>query len=217
MGKPKRINKNSLKSVPVTCWHNLFFVIKQNVHSYRMQIGGKIMMNTINKKSAKNKIIVNFLSREENKSLYDKVISNPLDTGASEKLNESFREYFGEIRLVKYFASLIEFSSINYSKKNREAEEKLVPIIFENDAKETNSNEDDYFTENNDLLEVIGNESLYIALTTLTDKEKLILKYLVIDGYDVSYISKKTHTTKQSVSKTKIRALNKLKKLLVER
>ncbi|MBM7110546.1 hypothetical protein [Brevibacillus laterosporus] len=92
------------------------------------------MMNTINKKSAKNKIIANFLSREENKSLYDKVILNPLDTGASEKLNESFIEYFGEIRLVKYFASLIEFSSINYSKKNREAEEKLVPIIFENDA-----------------------------------------------------------------------------------
>ncbi|MBM7109712.1 RNA polymerase sigma factor SigO [Brevibacillus laterosporus] len=182
-----------------------------------MQIGGKIMMDTINKKSAKNKIIANFLSREENKSLYDKVISNPLDTGASEKLNESFIEYFGEIRLVKYFASLIEFSSINYSKKNREAEEKLVPIIFENDAKETISNEDDYFTENNDLLEVIGNERLYIALTTLTDKEKLILKYLVIDGYDVSFISKKTHTTKQSVSKTKIRALNKLKKLLVER
>ncbi|MGG3872619.1 sigma-70 family RNA polymerase sigma factor [Brevibacillus laterosporus] len=175
------------------------------------------MMDTINKKSAKNKIIANFLSREENKSLYDKVISNPLDTGASEKLNESFIEYFGEIRLVKYFASLIEFSSINYSKKNREAEEKLVPIIFENDAKEPNSNEDDYFTENNDLLEVIGNESLYIALTTLTDKEKLILKYLVIDGYEVSYISKKTNTTKQSVSKTKIRALNKLKKLLVER
>ncbi|MCG7317850.1 hypothetical protein MHL86_11510 [Brevibacillus laterosporus] len=60
-----------------------------------MQIGGKIMMDTINKKSAKNKIIANFLSREENKSLYDKVISNPLDTGASEKLNESFIEYFG--------------------------------------------------------------------------------------------------------------------------
>ncbi|MDF9412403.1 sigma-70 family RNA polymerase sigma factor [Brevibacillus laterosporus] len=174
------------------------------------------MMDTINKKSAENKIIANFLSREENKSLYDKVISNPLDTGASEKLNESFIEYFGEIRLVNYFASLIEFSSINYSKKNRETEEKLVPIIFENDAKETNSNEDDY-SENNDLLEVIGNESLYIALTTLTDKEKLILKYLVIDGYEVSYISKKTNTTKQSVSKTKIRALNKLKKLLVER
>ncbi|MDT2266238.1 hypothetical protein P7H12_25220 [Paenibacillus larvae] len=81
----------------------------------------KELLNTM----SKNPVIHQFLKRDEHYQLLLENLSNPTPEN-SRQLDESFRSFFFELRFTTYISSLIRNAAIDFDKKIRRNQRRLV-------------------------------------------------------------------------------------------
>ncbi|WP_019913614.1 sigma-70 family RNA polymerase sigma factor [Paenibacillus sp. HW567] len=155
-----------------------------------------------------NPIIKNFLNDKNN---YELLLLNITDPSLSNKirLDEAFKSFYFEIRFTTYISSLIRFSSIDFDKKERRLEKRMILNL-----------EDKYMTtqesfSNDAHLESIASSSLlYNGMLLLTMKEKEVLVESYINSLSDTEIAKKKNISQQAISKTRKNALKKLREFM---
>ncbi|WP_044899305.1 sigma-70 family RNA polymerase sigma factor [Brevibacillus thermoruber] len=156
-----------------------------------------------------NKLMRSFLKQPEIQKLYRKWVDHPDDKDTSNELNERFKKFYSEIRLIKYISSVIRYTAIEFDVRERKQYQLHQPLEEEFSQKLC-VNMDIAFDENDLLGEVIGDERVLRAVQTLTERERSILTLFYLQGNKEIEIANRFGITQQAVSKTKRRAIQKL-------
>jgi len=186
---------------------------------FRIKGGG------ISMKKEKNKLIEQFLSDEENKRMYQEYLKNPIDKNRR-KVNLAFKKYYKEVRTISYLQKVIEFETKRLDKKQRIYEEKHWLILDKpvNDEKKNNLYEiipDTSVTDNfeeihfDHLEDYFENPLILNALAKLTKRQKDILYLAFVKNLKDGEIAKQFVISQQAVTKTKNKALEKLRRELL--
>lgn len=168
------------------------------------------------------RIIQKFLSDDYHKKLYQLAAHNP--TGANlQALDNAFKEFYGEIRMIKYISNSLYFNAVNFDKRYRLYAErnqlmreedvqynmqlmKMVSISM--DPLESNA------LNEYDLIELVEDEAVLLAMKELTDTQRTILhaKY-ALHLADIE-IAQVLNISQQAVSKSRNSSLKKIQKFI---
>ncbi|MED1790366.1 sigma-70 family RNA polymerase sigma factor [Brevibacillus laterosporus] len=159
---------------------------------------------------AGTKLFKAFLNQEDNFKLYQKVIANPEDRQIFQKLKRQFNEFYGEALLIKYISSTIHYTAIELSIRKRKLDKVIQPLKNEIEATVENIT---YFHDKN-WNEAISDEKVLNSIMKLTENERNILTFYYLHELKEKEIAHLLDITQQAVSKTKRKALVKLKKQL---
>ncbi|MCM3174584.1 sigma-70 family RNA polymerase sigma factor [Paenibacillus sp. MER 99-2] len=120
-------------------------------------------------------------------------------------------------RFITYMANLIYYNSINYDKKRRMKNNRF-PLTIDNDENLESSLLITYDSESVplNLKDHISNHSLYRAYESLPKQQQKILSLAYVQGLNDKEISKLLGGSQQNISKHRLKALAKLRKLLEE-
>lgn len=177
---------------------------------------------TTYEKALNTPVIRAFLEDEQHMKLLIESIDEPT-TKNKEAVNESFRTFYMELRLVKYLSQLIHFYSIDVSKRYRRhfARHSYVmdqPLsddhsLYLHDVLESKDpSVESLVTEGGQHLEeVIESPALYKQFLKLSNKQKQVLNLYFVDGLSHKVIAKRLGSTPQNVSQIATRALLKLR------
>ncbi|WYP26812.1 sigma-70 family RNA polymerase sigma factor [Alkalihalobacillus sp. FSL W8-0930] len=167
-------------------------------------------------------VIRAFLEEEQHMNLLIESIVEPTPKNR-EAVNESFRSFYMELRLVKYLSQLIHYYSIDVSKRYRRhfARHSYVmdqPLsddhsLYLHDVLESEGpSVESLVTEGgSDLEQVIENPLLYKHFLALSDKQKQVLNLYFVGGLSHRVIAKRFGSTPQNISQIATRALAKLR------
>jgi len=177
-----------------------------------------------NSELLQNKIIANFLNVKENEKLLENVLMDSSEENLK-NLDDSFKNHYLKIRILKYISNLIYFYTIDFDKKNnkrnqrfnltldasihRQSEEEYSTII--NKYPTLNSTEEDYFKKTITFNELIEDKQLYIIFKQLTKKQQRTLELFYIMGFTNKEIAILYGETPQNISKIHKRALEKMR------
>lgn len=177
---------------------------------------------TTYEKALNTPVVRAFLEEEQHMKLLIESIVEPT-TLNTEAVNESFRSFYMELRLVKYLSQLIHYYSIDVSKRYRRhfARHSYVmdqPLsddhsLYLHDVLESKDpSVESLVTEGGQHLEeVIENPLLYKHFLALSDKQKQVLNLYFVDGFSHKVIAKRFGSTPQNISQIATRALAKLR------
>ncbi|AMA74441.1 MULTISPECIES: sigma-70 family RNA polymerase sigma factor [Aneurinibacillus] len=178
-----------------------------------------------------NPILKNFLKEKKNLLLFIQAVSSSTKE-SKKKLDKSFKNYYLKIRLVNFMSKLLYYSAIDYDKKIRKHNQRYLLIL---DKPVQNASQDDEITivdlipsneqpfdgqiieKNNVLEEIISDPLLSKAIKRLTPKEKLIIELAYVHAMSDRTIAKKLCISHQAVSKTRKRAIAKIRSYMEER
>ncbi|CAM5798176.1 MULTISPECIES: sigma-70 family RNA polymerase sigma factor [Brevibacillus] len=154
-----------------------------------------------------NKVIKLFLEIPENKSLYDQVIESKHNENALKELNKRFVDFYLEIRLVKYISTIIHNSVIELDLRSSKKEKSLLPY--------DETIHDKHFSTTNTAQDTILDNKIPIeCFKSLTKKEKNIIYFIFYKELKEAEIARYLNISQQAVSKTKRRALQKIREEL---
>ncbi|ETT61033.1 hypothetical protein BSK66_31860 [Paenibacillus odorifer] len=127
--------------------------------------------------------------------------------------NKEDKDMTLEKRFVGYISSLLHYNSIYFDKKNRKHNERFSMVLDESDylnhpAENSVEYSDNFFEE---LENQISDPSLYAAFINLTEREREILNFSIVQNMKDKEIANKLGVSQQSISKTKKVALKKLR------
>jgi len=182
-----------------------------------------------NEEFLNNSLIKTFLQVKGNQELLEKALQEPSEENRK-KLDNKFREYYLKVRMIKYVSSLIYYYTIDFDKRINKRNNRFNLIIdgtennnpHEDSASIThkyassNSTEQEYFNNTRSFSEIIENEKLYYVYNQLTDKQKQILEMIYVRGYTNKEVADFFNETPQNISNLHKRALNRIKKYLLE-
>lgn len=172
-------------------------------------------------------LIKEFLSDEENNKLFKKMIRTPNAENVSE-LNQRFRAFYIEWRILKYLAGFVRRYAIDYDKKIKKRKQRF-PLLLD---KTVNSDENDSDTtvgdlitineetpldvllreeNSNNLLSQVRDERLEVALSLLTYKELEILSLYYIEEKTFKEIGERYKQSQNTIYSNYKAALKKLK------
>lgn len=157
-----------------------------------------------------NHIIKSFLDIPENKKIFDQIIKLEDDADSIKELNKRFKEFFLEIRLRKYISTIIHNSVVELDIRTRKKEQILSPYddkVQLNDFASTSIDMDK-------LTSIFTDEKISNALKVLTEKEKKIITLIFFKDLKEVEIAQILNISQQAVSKTKQRALQKIRMTL---
>ncbi|TSB47880.1 sigma-70 family RNA polymerase sigma factor [Alkalicoccobacillus porphyridii] len=166
-----------------------------------------------------------FLEESSHGEQLAKSISNPTQENI-DQVNESFRTFYLELRLVKYLSQLIHFYSIDVNKRYRRhfARHSYImdqPLSTDHSlhlhdvlASKEPSTEQLVLDTSEDLEELIENPQLYRQFLSLSDKQKKVLNLKYVYGLSHKEIAAKVGSTPQNISQVAARALKKLKEAI---
>lgn len=120
-------------------------------------------------------------------------------------------------RFIKYMANLIYYNSINHDKKRRIIANRYPLILENNDLLESASYTDEIGLSSLDLKDHITDDSLYKAFETLTEQQQKILSLAYVKNLTDKEIAILLKVSQQNISKHRLKALDKLRRLLVDR
>lgn len=169
---------------------------------------------------SKNPVIQQFLKKDEHYQLLLENLLHP-SPETSKQLDESFRNFFFELRFTTYISSLIRNAAIDFDKKLRKHQKGLV-FYSNNDLSHLHvvqpslQIQPDLDLDSFQLEDMITNEALYEAIQQLTRKEKWVLFATYVWNYSDTEIACIKKVSQQSISKTRLRALDKLRKHLIK-
>jgi RNA polymerase sigma factor, sigma-70 family len=159
-----------------------------------------------------------FLAQEDNQQLCQRVIASPDDTQKrNDELNSRIQEFYAELQLIKYISSLIRFTAIELAVRTQKIGKVFQPTdeierVIDSFVSDTGKSE----WENKAKWEdVIADKRVLDAVQTLTEKEREILALLYLRNLKEVEAATLLGTSQQAVSKTKKRALLKLRKQLL--
>lgn len=174
-----------------------------------------------------NPVMKDFLKEEEHLRQFVQAICFPTNEN-KDRLNELFKQFYSEIRLIKYFSTILRNNSINYDKKQRKNKDRY-PLILDQPV---SYGDDDHMTlaslipsentaivymltENSSHLEeYIDHPQLYRALKQLTPNQKKIIELAYVQELKDTEIAKLLGVSQQSISKTHKKALNRIRDYL---
>lgn len=122
--------------------------------------------------------------------------------------------------LIKLIKNIDELSIVNYEDKqvlsyfSKALKNEYIRLSKKNDRRKNN---EDYNYEEivwgYDFIE--SNIEVLDSINNLNNYEKNIIKMVVLNGYSVSEVAKRTGKSRQAISQVKNRAISKLKKVYV--
>ncbi|MGF9908113.1 sigma-70 family RNA polymerase sigma factor [Brevibacillus porteri] len=166
--------------------------------------------------AANKKFLDAFLAQADNQELYQRVLFSPDDTKGIEELNRRFKEFYAEARLIKYISSIIHYTSIELSLRNRKIDKACQPtdeIERLVDGLTCISNEGDREGVQ-EWKDALSDKRVLEAIQRLTEKEQTTLTLLYLRNLKEREVARLLGVTQQAVSKVKKRALLKLRKQL---
>lgn len=176
-----------------------------------------------NKQFLNNPIIKDFLSKRNNYQLFKRSICNPTFQN-KELLDKTFRSFYFQLRFTAYVSSTLYFHGINLDKKIRETNYRFQVTLDQavNDNSELSYKDlieyhEDFEIESDNILDYIINPILYEALQNITFNQRKILYLVYIKGFTDSEVSILLKKSQQAVSKSRNKALKKIKSFMEEK
>ncbi|UOQ91576.1 sigma-70 family RNA polymerase sigma factor [Halobacillus shinanisalinarum] len=175
-----------------------------------------------------NALVQSFLKNKQHQCLLEQFLQQATIEAAKE-LDTAFQEHYAEIRLTSLLSSNIRRYAIRFDqKKNRESQRHLLildkPVRDDEDTVPTNlemmkDNQalpiDQLVIERaNDLENQIENPALYRAIRSLTPRQRYILESAYLLDMKDTEIAVNEGVSQQSITKTRKKALSKMKKQL---
>lgn len=150
-----------------------------------------------------DKILNNFLADEYNLSVF--IIALFGEKEIYDILNELFKKYYFKYRFISYIRKQTEHELLDMP-LDEENNIKLSDTIFKV--------EPEFDIALNSFVECLTDEQIYVEYKKLTKKQQQILYLAYYTLLKDSEIAKKLNTTQQAVSKSKKKAMHKLKNAL---
>jgi len=181
-----------------------------------------------NKEFLANPIIKSFLNKKQNYQLFYNTLCNPTLEN-KEKLDQSFKLHYFDIRFVSFISSSIHFNSINFDKKQRHYSSRnllTVDSVIQNEEEVTFKEiiEDsesaitvDRLSISDDIADYIVNPVLYEAVQTLSSKQMEVLNLAYLKGLSDTEIARLLNKSQQSVSKIHKKSIRKIKDFIKEK
>ena len=146
-------------------------------------------------------------------AIFDNIINK-----YSRKLNGEDTKQDLYVFLIKLIKNIDELSIVNYEDKqvlfyfSKALKNEYIRLSKKNDRRKNN---EDYNCEDRvwgyNFIE--SNIEVVDSIKNLNNYEKKIIKMVVLNGYSVSEVAKKTGKSRQAISQVKNRAISKLKKV----
>lgn len=146
-------------------------------------------------------------------AIFDNIINK-----YSRKLNGEYTKQDLYVFLIKLINNIDELSIVNYEDKqvlsyfSKSLKNEYIRLSKKNDRRKNN---EDYNCEDRvwgyNFIE--SNIEVVDSIKNLNNYEKKIIKMVVLNGYSVSEVAKKTGKSRQAISQVKNRAISKLKKV----
>lgn len=146
-------------------------------------------------------------------AIFDNIINK-----YSRKLNGEDTKQYLYVFLIKLINNIDELSIVNYEDKqvlsyfSKSLKNEYIRLSKKNDRRKNN---EDYNCEDRvwgyNFIE--SNIEVVDSIKNLNNYEKKIIKMVVLNGYSVSEVAKKTGKSRQAISQVKNRAISKLKKV----
>ena len=146
-------------------------------------------------------------------AIFDNIINK-----YSRKLNGEDTKQDLYVFLIKLINNIDELSIVNYEDKqvlsyfSKALKNEYIRLSKKNDRRKNN---EDYNCEDRvwgyNFIE--SNIEVVDSIKNLNNYEKKIIKMVVLNGYSVSEVAKKTGKSRQAISQVKNRAISKLKKV----
>ena len=146
-------------------------------------------------------------------AIFDNIINK-----YSRKLNGEDTKQDLYVFLIKLINNIDELSIVNYEDKqvlsyfSKSLKNEYIRLSKKNDIRKNN---EDYNCEDRvwgyNFIE--SNIEVVDSIKNLNNYEKKIIKMVVLNGYSVSEVAKKTGKSRQAISQVKNRAISKLKKV----
>lgn len=179
-----------------------------------------MLLNGFKKLYERNPVVRAFLQKKYHCKLLERAVSEPSEENNT-KLDQVFKEFYAEIRLIKYVSVVIHNNASSFDKKNR-LQHKRFPLSLDQPLKNYEnhalidfvaSDQPQYviFNKHTSLEDYVDDPILYAGLQRLTVKEKGVLKLVFVFDLTVTDIAKIMNVSHQTVSKTKHKALRKLR------
>jgi RNA polymerase sigma factor (sigma-70 family) len=165
-----------------------------------------------------NRIFAQFIEEEKHKLILALSLFSYRDY--SLVLEQAFREHFFEYKFIAYLSSYFYYESRNFDKKiryNKEREAIVLDSPMEGGAtlKDVLLIEQENIEIEN-LEELFSNELLTRSFKLLTSNQKSILILYFVEGYKDAEIAKKLAISPQAVSKSKRKAIERLRIVMKE-
>ncbi|KGP71047.1 sigma-70 family RNA polymerase sigma factor [Pontibacillus yanchengensis] len=166
-------------------------------------------------------LLKSFLKNENNLKLFRNYQENPTQENAI-ILDDSFKNFRTKIRAITYLSKAIHYKAIHYDQEIRKKQKNYLtnldePITEDNTMKDfiTSETTSGYMTPKN-LEESVQLLELKDAIKKLTSRESEILYMLIYVGYTEQEIAERFGVSQQSISKSKRKSLEKLRRELDE-
>lgn len=189
------------------------FYIYYYIIPFFLKVGGELMNKEFIfkiidvKKNNKDESMLDILA------IFDNIINK-----YSRKLNGEDTKQDLYVFLIKLINNIDELTIINYEDKqvlsyfSKSLKNEYIRLSKKNDRRKNN---EDYNCEDRvwgyNFIE--SNIEVVDSIKNLNNYEKKIIKMVVLNGYSVSEVAKKTGKSRQAISQVKNRAISKLKKV----
>ena len=189
------------------------FYIYYYIIPFFLKVGGELMNKEfifkilVVKKNNKDESMLDILA------IFDNIINK-----YSRKLNGEDTKQDLYVFLIKLINNIDELSIVNYEDKqvlsyfSKSLKNEYIRLSKKNDRRKNN---EDYNCEDRvwgyNFIE--SNIEVVDSIKNLNNYEKKIIKMVVLNGYSVSEVAKKTGKSRQAISQVKNRAISKLKKV----
>lgn len=169
-----------------------------------------------------DRLIQSFLKEDNHRTLYERARLHPNGQNVR-ALDKAFQAFYFRIRFTSYISKSLHFHSLNDDKKRSKMEQTILLTLDKPISSEEVDTFKDflvdegpdpfsiYLKNTGPLEEQITSKALFKAFQQLTNKEREVLDLAFRQNYLDTEIAKLLNKSQQTVSKTKKRALEKLK------
>ncbi|WP_202080549.1 sigma-70 family RNA polymerase sigma factor [Caldalkalibacillus salinus] len=172
-----------------------------------------------------DRILYAFFQEPNHQTRLENVLSDPNEENMA-ALDRAFKEFYTEIRFIKYISKILYYEAIHFDQKERLTQKRMTLILDQTgeDDEEAwlsklSNNHDEAVGETLDaqsenLEDLITNESVYHAFLSLTSKQRDILQLAYRDQLRDKDIAEQLGVSQQAISQSRRSALQKLKRAL---
>ncbi|MDO7907173.1 sigma-70 family RNA polymerase sigma factor [Paenibacillus sp. JX-17] len=181
--------------------------------------------------AGKDTLLASFFAVPEHRRLFHEVQRKPNNENR-QQLDEAFRIFFFDIRFRAYISMLVHYYAVGFDRRERRERSRYELILDQPVQPEEGGTSRielmaDPISENGSrdqepaggvlLEDMIGCESLYVTLKKLTLREKEVITAAYVSQQSDTEIAGALGITQQAVSKTRSRAIRKLREAYVKR
>ncbi|HEU4965180.1 MAG TPA: sigma-70 family RNA polymerase sigma factor [Bacilli bacterium] len=176
----------------------------------------------------RNPLLQRFLQEEDNRRLYQQVVSEEREEDRRE-LERRFAEHYFEMRFLGYVRKHIHYEALHLLRKSRDRR-RIESLLLNADAygdeggverleqveDESVRLEEQVVERTEELADLTGHGPLHRALFELTVKQRLVLDLLYVRQMTEQEAGDRLGVSQQAVNKIKRQSLHRLRKRLVK-